>query len=147
MTVDTRAPIDIRVVEWGTASTNLMAVRIAVFVDEQGVPPELEHDAHDPAALHLLATTSDGKPVATARMLADGHIGRMAVLPAWRGRGLGTRLLSRLIAIARERELDGVFLHAQCRAEPFYRRLGFVAEGDVFDDAGIDHRSMHRSLR
>ena len=147
MTAGNPAAIDIRVVGWDDAAAALLAVRIAVFVDEQGVPPELEHDAHDATALHLLATTADGRAVATARMLADGHIGRMAVLPNWRGQGLGTRLLSRLIDIARKRELDGVYLHAQCRAESFYRRLGFVAEGDVFDDAGIDHRSMHRPLR
>jgi predicted GNAT family N-acyltransferase len=147
MTADTPASVDVGVVDWQEASNALLAVRLAVFVDEQGVPPELEHDAHDLTALHLLATTRDGRPVATARMLADGHIGRMAVLPDWRGQGLGTRLLSRLLEIARTQGLNSVYLHAQCRAEPFYRRLGFVAEGGIFDDAGIDHRCMRRSLR
>lgn len=146
MNADAQAPIDIQIVDWHSASTQLMAVRVAVFVEEQGVPPELEQDEHDAGALHLLATTADGRAVGTARMLADGHIGRVAVLPRWRRRGLGTRLLKRLVDLARDRGLDGVFLHAQCRAESFYRGLDFVAEGDVFDDAGIDHRCMRRPL-
>ena len=128
--------------DWHIRRDQLLAIRYAVFVDEQGVPPELEHDEHDPYALHLLAISADGEPVATARMLPDGHIGRMAVLREWRGRGIGSTLLRELIAIAVRRGGGTLFLHAQCRAEPFYRRLGFVAEGDVFEDAGIDHRRM-----
>ncbi len=123
----------------------LLDIRFRVFVDEQGVPAELEHDAQDALALHLLARTRDGVAFATARMLDDGHIGRIAVLPAWRGRGVGSALLEALIDIAHRRGIPAVYLHAQCRAEAFYRRLGFVAEGGIFDDAGIAHRRM--SLR
>lgn len=128
--------------DWATLRHDLLAVRYAVFVDEQGVPKALEEDEHDQTALHLLARAPDGSPVGTARLLPDGHIGRMAVLPAWRNRGLGSELLRRLIRIARQRGQSRLVLHAQCQAEPFYRRLGFIAEGEIFDEAGIDHRCM-----
>jgi len=128
--------------DWATRRRDLLAVRYAVFVDEQGVPAALEEDEHDRIALHLLARAPDGTPVGTARLLPDGHIGRMAVLPGWRHRGLGTELLCRLVEVARQRGQSRLMLHAQCHAEPFYRRLGFVAEGEIFDEAGIDHRRM-----
>ena len=131
--------------DWARHRAELMAIRHRVFVEEQGVPVELEHDAHDASALHLLAL-ADGDPVGTARMLADGHIGRMAVLPGWRRHGIGTEMLRELVAVAAERGLTGPFLHAQCTAIPFYRRLGFVPEGGVFEDAGIEHRLMRVSL-
>ncbi len=139
---------DYQVVEadWSSQQDALLGIRFTVFVDEQSVPPELERDHYDREALHLLALNGDGKPIATARMLTDGHIGRMAVLKEWRGRGIGSALMNRLIDIARQRGYAEVFLHAQCTAEPFYRRLGFVAEGEVFVDAGINHRAMRMSL-
>jgi predicted GNAT family N-acyltransferase len=133
-------------VDWQRAGERLLRLRTTVFVDEQGVPPTLEHDAHDSAALHLLASTQDGTAVGTARLLANGHIGRMAVLPGWRGRGIGSALLRHLLDIARERGLTDVFLHAQCQAEGFYRRHGFVAEGEIFLDAGIQHRRMRHQF-
>lgn len=133
-------------VDWNQKKPVLLAIRFAVFVDEQGVPPELEQDDRDPDAIHLLATSQVGEPIATARMLADGHIGRMAVLPDWRRRGIGAALLRRLIEIASAQGRREVFLHAQCQAEPFYRRLGFVAEGEEFQDAGISHRRMRAAI-
>jgi predicted GNAT family N-acyltransferase len=134
--------VSIQAVTWAEAADALLAIRHAVFVDEQGVPVELEHDQHDAAALHLLATLADGTPVGTARLLADGHIGRMAVIAPCRGRGIGSRLLRELLRHARDQGLIRVFLHAQCSAIPFYERHGLHAEGAVFDDAGIDHRRM-----
>jgi len=128
--------------DWATQRRELLAVRHAVFVDEQGVPAAMEEDEHDRTALHLLARAPDGRPIGTARLLPDGHIGRMAVLPAWRNRGLGSELLRHLVRIARERGLSRLVLHAQCHAQPFYQRLGFVAEGEIFDEAGIAHRRM-----
>ncbi len=132
--------------DWTRQRETLLGIRFAVFVEEQGVPPELEEDEADPQALHLLARNAAGEAVATARLLPDGHIGRMAVLRPWRGRGLGTALLRHLLAIAAERGLEAVYLNAQCSAEGFYARLGFQAEGEVFDDAGIPHRRMRRLL-
>lgn len=132
--------------DWSRQHARLLAVRARVFVDEQGVPEELEFDEHDAQALHLLATDASGDAIGTARLLANGHIGRMAVLPAWRGRGVGSDLLYSMLQLAEQHGLNEVFLHAQCKAIPFYERLGFVPEGEVFDDAGIDHRTMRRRL-
>lgn len=129
-------------IDWNSGQDQLLAIRHAVFVDEQGVPQELERDEHDQVALHLIARIADGTAVGTARMLGDGHIGRMAVLPAWRRRGVGSALLSELIRIAGVRGIHGLFLNAQCEAESFYRRFRFVAKGEIFADAGIAHRRM-----
>ena len=134
--------VTIEQLTWHRWQNELLAIRYAVFVEEQGVPPELERDAHDPGALHLLARESGGRPVATARLLLDGHIGRMAVLAPWRGRGIGTAMLRELLRIGADRGIGTFVLNAQCEAESFYRRLGFEPEGEVFKDAGIDHRRM-----
>jgi predicted GNAT family N-acyltransferase len=137
----------ITIADWKTRQHDLLHIRHRVFVDEQGVPIELEHDRHDRTALHLLASTAENEPIATARMLADGHVGRMAVMPAWRRLGVGSALLGELTRLAAERGIRQLTLNAQCEAESFYARLGFVAEGKVFVDAGIDHRRMRMQLR
>lgn len=139
--------VTIEPVDWATRGEQLLRVRYAVFVDEQGVPPELEEDDHDADALHLLALDANGEPVGTARLLTDGHIGRMAVLSPWRQRGVGSALLRQLITIARARGLGRLFLNAQHQAETFYAQFGFVAEGGLFDDAGILHRRMVLQLQ
>jgi predicted GNAT family N-acyltransferase len=139
--------VDIIPVTWATGREDLMAVRFAVFVDEQGVPPALEADADDDRALHLLARTPAGIGIGTARLLPNGHIGRMAVLPDWRRRGIGGRLLDGAITAARRLGLHEARLHAQCHAIGFYARHGFRAEGPVFVEAGIDHRLMRLPLR
>jgi len=132
----------IRKVEWNAHRQALLAIRHAVFVEEQGVPIELEHDAHDAEALHLLASAPDGTAIATARLLTHGHIGRMAVMPSWRGMGIGSALLRKLLDTAAARGDRMLILNAQCEAESFYRRFGFEPEGERFQDAGIDHRRM-----
>lgn len=131
---------------WPADREDLRAVRETVFVSEQGVPADMEWDEHDAAALHLLARDDRRRPVGTGRLLTDGHIGRMAVLAQWRGRGIGTALLNALIDAARARGLGQVALNAQCSAVGFYERLGFVPEGPVFDEAGIPHRHMTLAL-
>lgn len=132
----------IETTNWQAQGADLLKIRHAVFVDEQGVPPELEQDEWDADAVHLLATLSDGSQVATARLLSNGHIGRMAVLAPYRNQGIGTQLLERLIALARQQGLVQVFLNAQQQALPFYAGFGFHAVGEIFDDAGIPHRRM-----
>jgi predicted GNAT family N-acyltransferase len=136
----------VRRAQWPRDEAALAWVRRRVFIEEQQVPEELEWDGLDGEATHLLAEDANGAPIGTARLLADGHIGRMAVMQPWRGRGVGRSLLETLMNTARERGLEAVFLHAQVEAIPFYERSGFVAEGDVFMDAGIPHRTMHRAL-
>jgi predicted GNAT family N-acyltransferase len=120
-------------------------LRHQVFVVEQGVATELEVDGLDGQAVHLLATVA-GRPVGTARLLAyadKGKIGRVCVVADQRGTGLGAALMQAGVAHFRAQPgVKLVTLGAQVTALGFYERLGFVAQGPVFDDAGIDHREM-----
>ena len=131
----------VREATWSTDCTALQDLRYRVFVIEQKVPVELEWDAADATCLHALALDESATPVGTGRLLADGQIGRMAVLPQWRRCGVGGAILDFLLACAQGQNLP-VFLSAQTHALGFYERHGFVAEGDVFMDAGIPHRRM-----
>lgn len=115
-----------------------MAIRETVFVHEQGVPPELEMDEFDQQAQHAIAKVN-GSAVATGRILSDGHIGRIAVLKDYRGRGIGAALVRCLTEYARQQGWRRVYLGSQLHAEAFYERLGFQRYGDVFMDAGIEH--------
>lgn len=132
--------------DWNALRARAAPVRFAVFVEEQGVPLEIEIDEFDPVSLHALAIDAAGRVVGTGRLLPDGHIGRMAVLRPARGTGAGGAMLSALIEAARARGEREVVLNAQTHAMPFYARFGFVAEGEDFDDAGIPHRTMRRAL-
>ncbi len=131
---------------WRLLRAPAQAVRFAVFVEEQRVPVELELDEFDPVSLHALARDQGDRVLGTGRLLPDGHIGRMAVLKHARGRGVGAALLQALLAAARARGDRTVVLNAQLHAVPFYRRYGFVEEGEPFDDAGIDHIAMRCTL-
>jgi len=122
-------------------------VRTEVFVHEQGVPLELERDEEDPHSDHVMAVNRAGEIVGTARLLRDGHIGRMAVLRPWRGCGIGSATLQRLVDRARQIGLSQVDLNAQSYAVPFYERLGFVVIGETFMDAGIPHRPMRHRIQ
>jgi len=129
------------VTDWQRHGRELAAVRRAVFVEEQGIAESDEWDAADALAQHVLVTLNR-EPVGTGRLLATGKIGRLAVLKRLRGRGIGSLLLKRLVALGRDRGLDGVYLHAQATALHFYAAHGFTAEGPEFDEAGIRHRRM-----
>ena len=130
---------------WEKARAHAAPIRFAVFVEEQRVPPEVELDAMDAHCVHAVAF-EDGRAIGTGRLLPDGHIGRMAVLQAWRGRGIGARLLERLVEEARRRGEREVALSAQVHALPFYRAHGFVEEGPEYLEAGIRHQAMRKVL-
>lgn len=136
----------IRLVSWREARAALTAVREAVFIREQGVPSQLEWDGLDDSALHALAEDERSQPIGTARLLENGHIGRMAVLASWRGRGVGTAMLERVLMAARARGVSAPRLHAQTHAVEFYRRLGFEVVSGQFLDAGIPHVTMQRDI-
>jgi len=126
----------------------LMALRHAVFCEEQGVPEELERDAHDATAVHLVVD-EDGVVAGTCRLVREGdlmRLGRMAVAPGRRGAGLGALLLARAHEVARAAGAREVGLHAQVDVRGFYERAGYVAEGEVFEEAGIAHVAMRRPL-
>jgi len=144
-----RADLKIETFGWGDPQTDAArAVRQRVFIDEQQVPEELEWDDDDEICIHALASVA-GQPVATGRLLQradDGKIGRMAVIAAYRGMGVGAKLLEHLMREAEDAGLRKLFLSAQTYAVPFYARYGFVAEGDEYLDAGIPHRDMRRAI-
>lgn len=130
---------------WEALGEHAAQIRRVVFIDEQQVPEEEEWDGLDSQCLHFLATL-DGEPVGTARLLPDGHIGRVAVLDRARGLGIGYQLMQAALQAARSDGHAQAVLSAQLHALAFYEQLGFVARGDVFMDAGIPHREMILSL-
>ncbi|HXZ92201.1 MAG TPA: GNAT family N-acetyltransferase [Burkholderiales bacterium] len=147
--------LKIELTDWAAARAEASEIRWSVFVQEQGVPRELELDERDPLCLHALARDETGRAIGTARLLPPerhganvvGHVGRMAVLRPWRGRGIGGALLERLIEAAAARGDTELALSAQTHALAFYRAHGFAEEGDEFLDAGIRHRTMRRQLQ
>lgn len=126
------------------------ALRHEVFVLEQGVPGHLERDEHDEAADHVLALEQSGRCVATGRLVVldprTGKVGRMAVEATVRGKGAGRAVLEELERIAVERGLREIVLHAQLSARGFYDRAGYLPEGEVFEEAGIEHLAMRKRL-
>jgi len=138
--------ITVRVADWQADRTEIRRVRHAVFVAEQGIPAALEWDGLDPGCRHVLACSAAGKVIATGRLSPDGRIGRMAVLPTWRRLGVGRAVLARLLQLAACQGLPRVYLHAQLAAAGFYRREGFRESGAPFEDAGILHVAMSRTV-
>ncbi|MDJ0805991.1 MAG: GNAT family N-acetyltransferase [Gammaproteobacteria bacterium] len=134
----------IRRADWPEDEALLKLVRMRVFIEEQQVPKELEWDGEDHQALQFLALDAEQRPIGTARLLPSGQVGRMAVLKAWRNRGVGSALLLRLLAEAAQGNYPELFLHAQLTALPFYQRHGFQADGEVFYEANIPHQRMTR---
>jgi predicted GNAT family N-acyltransferase len=136
--------------DWAHDAERLSAIRRTVFIDEQRVPEALEWDADDADALHLLATRADGAAIGCARLLRNdhlcGHIGRMAVLPGWRGRGVGRALLAAAINLARTQGHVTLRLSAQMHAAGFYAEAGFAAVGAPYEEAGIPHIAMQKCL-
>ena len=136
----------VKLVHWADAADQLRAVRVEVFVREQGVPEDMEWDGLDPLCHHALATDARGIAIGTGRLLPDGHIGRMAVVNRWRRAGVGTAILATLVETARARGDPVAILHAQTHAAEFYRRAGFRISSDEFMEAGILHVEMRLSL-
>jgi predicted GNAT family N-acyltransferase len=129
----------------------LAALRTRVFVDEQGVPPEMEQDALDETAVHAVSRDATGRVVATGRLLVregsgTAGIGRMAVDASVRGQGHGAAVLEELHRQAVLRGLTEVELHAQVTARGFYERAGYGAVGGEYEEAGIAHITMRRPL-
>jgi len=137
----------IRKVDYAAEEMSLRSIRFAVFVDEQGVPPEIEMDERDPHCIHLIAY-SGAEPIATARIDIEqaGKVGRLAVLAKYRGHGIGSALMERCHDIAAGHGLTAVWCNAQVSAVPFYESVGYRVEGDPFDEAGIDHLKMTRAV-
>ncbi|MGW2728631.1 GNAT family N-acetyltransferase [Streptomyces sp. NPDC001494] len=152
-------PYTVRVAEDPADREACFAVRKEVFVVQQGVDQDIEYDAYDAVAVHVLAVREDGVPLGTGRLLHGeaaaaktggdatvGSLGRLAVARPARGLGVGAALVRAVEEAARARGLAAVDLHAQTHALGFYERLGYEAYGPEFPDAGIPHRAMRRVL-
>jgi len=137
--------------DWDTLGEGAGALRRAVFIEEQNIPESLEWDAHDAVVLHAVARNRLGQVIATGRLLhaEDGmsHIGRMAVHRNLRSGGHGAAVVRLLEDAAKARGDREVALNAQRSAERFYARLGYAAHGEGFEEAGIPHIEMRRTLK
>ena len=128
--------------DWESVRDDAQRLRTEVFVIEQGVPIELEWDESDEVSIHAVVYGEDNQPIATGRLLPDGHIGRMAVQKALRGTGIGRFLLTSLLHEAQRLGHTILVLNAQTYAVGFYLRHGFQPEGSEFMEAGIPHMLM-----
>jgi YbgC/YbaW family acyl-CoA thioester hydrolase len=135
---------------WADLKADAATLRSQVFVQEQGVPQDMEWDEFDDHCIHAVLRNRLGRTIATGRLLpaVDGvaKIGRMAVLRQMRGQRFGDLVLAGLLQAAKARGDKTVLLHAQCTAEKFYARQGFTTQGPVFQEAGIDHVEMEMML-
>jgi len=142
--------VDVRVGPWSELGRDAQAIRTSVFVEEQRIPAEMEWDEADAACVHAVAYNRFGVPLATGRLLEHvpgvAKIGRMAVVQTMRGSRVGRSVLDALMKAARANGDHEAVLHAQMSAAPFYARAGFSERGPVFDEAGIPHVEMVRTL-
>jgi predicted GNAT family N-acyltransferase len=140
-------PFSVSLVCWHDGEPLLKSVREAVFIHEQGIPAELEWDGLDEFCRHALVLSQQGVAIGCGRMLANGHIGRIAALPKWRKQRVGTAIVEALLDYARAHDYPQVDVDAQTHAIPFYRSFDFVEEGAVFMDAGLPHIRMVLELQ
>ncbi len=142
--------VSVKTGSWSELGEHAGAIRTAVFVEEQGIPLEMEWDEADKTAVHAVAYNGLGQAIGTGRLLqhapGSAKIGRMAVNRVLRGSSLGRELLKALVAQAEQRGDTEVLLHAQRSAEGFYARLGFAPRGEPFDEVEIPHIEMVRAL-
>jgi predicted GNAT family N-acyltransferase len=150
MNPDSAAPYELVLTDWEHGRVNIQRVRRSVFIEEQRIPEADEWDDLDPVVTHVLCylRPASGKRdvVGTGRLEPTGKIGRVAVLPQYRGTGAGVAIMRRLVELAVERGFTEVYLSAQAYARGFYERLGFRADGPEFDEVGIPHQRMRRAV-
>jgi predicted GNAT family N-acyltransferase len=149
MTISTPS-IVVEITDWARDAPSIQHVRRTVFIEEQRIDERDEWDDLDPVVPHALAfVKSLGAKrdlVGTGRLEPTGKIGRVAVLPQYRGAGAGVAIMRRLMELAVERGFREVYLNAQTSARGFYERLGFRADGPEFDEVGIPHQCMRRAV-
>jgi predicted GNAT family N-acyltransferase len=145
--VPARPEVVLRPAIWADDRAALQAVRRSVFIEEQAIPESEEWDDVDPVASHVLALAGNRDAVGTGRLEPTGKIGRVAVLSQYRGSGVGSLIMGHLVNQATESGFTSVYLHAQAAAAGFYQRLGFRAEGPVFDEVGIPHVRMSLGIK
>lgn len=127
--------------DWEQLGQDAKLIREQVFIQEQGIAPKDEWDDLDATVLHFMVYDSD-QPIATARLLQNYSVGRVAVLVPYRKRGIGKILMQHIINYARQQELPYLKLSAQTYVIAFYEALGFVVQGEEYLDCGIPHIDM-----
>lgn len=136
--------LKIEIVKWIDGEVPLKKIREKVFIEEQRVSPQLEWDGLDEEAIHFLAYNDD-VPIACARALViENHmqLGRMAVLKEYRGEGIGSNLIEKVVITAKLNQLSAIDISAQCHAIDFYKKYGFKLTSNIYLDADIPHRDM-----
>jgi predicted GNAT family N-acyltransferase len=133
------------VVEWKDFKEKIEEVRVDVFVREQGFSEESELDTRDLVSTHILVFDGD-ESIGTARLLPDGHIGRLAVKSKHRNRGVGKIIMRKIMEVAKNKGLREVRLSAQVRVKDFYKNLGFTEYGKIYKEEGVDHIMMRKEI-
>ena len=131
---------------WDELAQDARVIREAVFIQEQQIAPEDEWDAEDTISTHFVAYLQD-HPVATARLLKNHSIGRVAVLQSARGTGIGQNIMQAVIDQAKTEQREFLKLSSQVHAIGFYQNLGFDVQGEEYLDCGIPHIDMYLSLK
>ncbi len=131
--------------DWQTQQADATFVREQVFILEQQIPADEEWDEMDGQSIHFVVF-DDQQAVATARLLSDHHIGRVAVLQSHRGKGLGAYLMQQVIQYAKQEQRPFLVLSAQVYATDFYEKIGFRIQGEEYLDCGIPHVMMSMPL-
>lgn len=139
------ASIELQILDWADAKSLAKPIRTTVFIQEQQVTESEEWDNEDKSATHLVVIKDD-KAIATARLTQKGKIGRMAVLKAYRKQGIASMMLVKLIDLAKQQGQQQIKLWSQTHAQGFYKKHGFIAQGNEFLDAGIAHIEMHLKI-
>ncbi|MGU3312917.1 GNAT family N-acetyltransferase [Acinetobacter sp. M5A5_2a] len=130
---------------WEQLEKDAKLIREQVFIQEQGIAPEDEWDDLDATVLHFIVYDRE-QPIATARLLPQHSVGRVAVLMPYRKQGIGKILMEHIIEYARQQNLPYLKLSAQTYVTAFYEALGFVVQGEEYLDCGIPHIDMTLEL-
>lgn len=131
--------------DWHSLQQHAQHVRELVFILEQDIAPEDEWDDQDPISTHFVVYDAD-QPIATARLLSNDHVGRVAVLKEYRSKGIGKLVMQEIIALAKQQQRKELILSSQVHATQFYSGLGFAVQGESYLDCGIPHVDMVMTL-
>ena len=133
--------LNIQHADWVVVEQDARHIRTAVFIEEQGIAAEDEWDDQDPISTHFVVYDAD-QPIATARLLSNDHVGRVAVLKEYRSKGIGKLVMQEIIALAKQQQRKELILSSQVHATQFYSGLGFAVQGESYLDCGIPHVDM-----
>lgn len=131
--------------DWDQLQQDARLIRELVFIVEQNIPEQDEWDDQDAISQHFVVYDHD-QPVATARLLQNNSVGRVAVIQKYRGQGIGRMIMLDIIRYAQQQHRPFLKLSSQVHAISFYEKLGFVTQGDPYDECGIPHIEMMMPL-